>query len=469
MSKRLFYTLLLCSFVLPATLLAAQEPTSVIEDAVADLSGRLGQPLTLRDFANWTWAEEIYPDTSLGCPQEGQQVTEAITRGYILTFTTYDGMRYDYRAPRAGDRLLLCASYAVESPPPGIVEDAESDRRLVTVGPITAENVGLVTELARLNTDANSTALMAWSAAENLIGIAGGGEQGGVWLYPADNLDRTPTRINTDQPVTALAFAQSDSASLFVASELNGIIRLLPVDPDRSDPVVLAGMTQAANDIALNRDWSLVAAASGEIYLGEESDNAVYLWDARTGALLATLEHDEPVGSVAFSPSGVLLAAGDQKGAIHLWRITTGSSDSTVSVSKIDMLEGQSDMIRDLAFTPDRRLLASGSMDGTVWLWDLAERRALNRLDDGSEDAVITLTFSPDGQVLASAGGNPNASNPDNTIRLWDTLSGELLNTLEGHTTTVGSLTFSPQGELLASAGDDRSVRLWGVSAFARG
>jgi WD40 repeat protein len=126
-------------------------------------------------------------------------------------------------------------------------------------------------------------------------------------------------------------------------------------------------------------------------------------------------------------------------------------------------------MIRDLAFTPDRRLLASGSMDGTVWLWDLAERRALNRLDNGSEDAVITIAFSPDGQVLASAGGNPNASNPDNTIRLWDTLSGELLNTLEGHTTTVGSLTFSPQGELLASAGDDRSVRLWGVSAFARG
>ena len=45
----------------------------------------------------------------------------------------------------------------------------------------------------------------------------------------------------------------------------------------------------------------------------------------------------------------------------------------------------------------------------------------------GHTRAVVCVQYSPDGSVLASASG-------DNTCKLWDSTTGQLLQTLEGHT-----------------------------------
>jgi WD40 repeat protein len=74
---------------------------------------------------------------------------------------------------------------------------------------------------------------------------------------------------------------------------------------------------------------------------------------------------------------------------------------------------------------------------------------------------VDDVAFSPDGQLIATAGF-------DKTVKLWNAKSGALLHTLRGHTERISQIAFSPQGDRLASLSSwDNSVRLWHVESGA--
>ena len=63
----------------------------------------------------------------------------------------------------------------------------------------------------------------------------------------------------------------------------------------------------------------------------------------------------------------------------------------------------------------------------------------------GRGNSVLAVAFSPDGSMLASAGGNVrNTKDSDNTIRLWDVKTEKEIAQLEGHRGFVFSLAFSP-------------------------
>jgi hypothetical protein len=165
-----------------------------------------------------------------------------------------------------------------------------------------------------------------------------------------------------------------------------------------------------------------------------------------------TIVHSFAGGYAAFSADGTRLATGglgvNRQLLVH--QLPRGTEVASIST----------DGITALALSADGQTAASGEFEGDVTLWDVASGNPLRTLSNGGE--VRTLAFSPDGQMLASAGGGVD---PDSTIKLWRVSDGALLQTLFGHGIGVRSIDFSPDGEMLVSSGTDvgyaRSIRFW--------
>ena len=106
-----------------------------------------------------------------------------------------------------------------------------------------------------------------------------------------------------------------------------------------------------------------------------------------------------------------------------------------------------------VSLSKDRSRIVSGSVDNTVRVWDAVSGELLNALE-GHTKVVMSVSWSPLGDKIVSG-------SYDNTVRVWDPVSGELLNALERHTDSVLSVSWSPLGDKIVSGSDDKTVRVW--------
>ena len=121
-------------------------------------------------------------------------------------------------------------------------------------------------------------------------------------------------------------------------------------------------------------------------------------------------------------------------------------------IKERNRLEGHRRGIAIVTFSPDGNTIASASWDSTVKLWSF-DGRNLQTLRH--EDKVWNVAFSSNGKMIASA-------SEDSTVKLWS-LNGENLQTFRGHSKDVYGVAFSPDGETIASAGADGTVKLWSL------
>ena len=116
------------------------------------------------------------------------------------------------------------------------------------------------------------------------------------------------------------------------------------------------------------------------------------------------------------------------------------------------IFERHTDYVPSITFSPDGQTLASGSWDRTIRLWDPHTGHLKTTLI-GHTSNIHSIAFSPDGQTLVSAGG-------DTIIRLWDPRTGELKTTPTENKDWITSVVFSPDGQTLASGGAGGKVLL---------
>jgi WD40 repeat protein len=112
--------------------------------------------------------------------------------------------------------------------------------------------------------------------------------------------------------------------------------------------------------------------------------------------------------------------------------------------------------VNDIRFSPDGKLLAVAggqpSAKGDLRLYQVVDWKLLATLT-GHDDVVFSIAFHPDGKRLASGSF-------DKTVRIWDLVSHKTVSTLSGHSDFVYSVAFNPDGKWLVSASKDRSVKL---------
>ncbi|MFN6099353.1 MAG: protein kinase domain-containing protein, partial [Dolichospermum sp.] len=289
----------------------------------------------------------------------------------------------------------------------------------------------------------------------------------------------------------------------------------------------LEGNTKPVNSEAYSPDGQTVASGS--------TDKTINLWNVKTGKLLQTFNgHSNWVTSVAYSPDGQTLASGSWDKTIKIWQIpasinkapiqqppsqvsqpvistppsqpvTIPAPQTTIPVKNTKLiklliaailgligtqiysyalysvfpinpisiianlssgislektLEGHSYSVTSVAYSPDGQTLASGSYDNTIKLWNVKTGNLLQTLEGHSEwvysEWVTSVAYSPDGQTLASG-------SRDDTIKLWNVKTGKLLQTFEGHSYSVNSVAYSPDGQTVASGSDDDTIKLWNV------
>ena len=197
----------------------------------------------------------------------------------------------------------------------------------------------------------------------------------------------------------------------------------------------------------------MVFSSDGRRLASASNDRTIRIWDAAAltgneGLESLTLEHDDEVASVAFSPDGGFLASSTWNKTIWLRNARTGD------VLRTYVNPGR---VFRVAFSPDGRLLAAAGVfpgrTAFVKVWDTATgAEAGPTIRENS--MPFSVAFDPDGRFLLREG-------PGHTVKVWDTRTREPIGEIGRHDHQIWSMKFSPDGRHVATASVDGTVRLW--------
>jgi WD40 repeat protein len=315
------------------------------------------------------------------------------------------------------------------------------------------------------------------------------------------NLPVSTIKFRPEELVTALAWSP-DGASLAIAA--GDRVYLYDSQSLMEHDILQIGAYTNSLAFSSRGDWLAAGSRDGILRVWSYEDIVESRGSGEIDPLWTLEAHKKGVNSVTFSEDGEILASGGIDAIVRLWDVKTGEERGTLiggtfsvpgiafdpKTSILAIVNGDYIRLRDsqtqqiwgtirapapqysIAYSPDGSLLVSSDIANRIYIWDpeAAFRTGLETYPvpvilEGHEGLAGTyrglvwqIEFHPDGDFLASAGG-------DETVRLWEIASGNLLRTLNAHTAAVTSLAFSPDGSRMASGGLDGLVFIWEVDS----
>ncbi|KAJ4900031.1 Notchless protein-like protein [Raphanus sativus] len=185
----------------------------------------------------------------------------------------------------------------------------------------------------------------------------------------------------------------------------------------------------------------------GIIYTGSQ-DCTIKMWHVTpegVACLKGKLkEHGHWVNSLALSTDYVL-----RTGAFdHTGKLYSSSSPEEVrkaALKRYDQAKGEYG-----------ERLVSGSDDFTMILWDPSVSDQFKKKLSGHQKLVNHVCFSPNGQWIASASF-------DNSVKIWDGITGDFITTFRGHIGPVYQISWSPDSRMLLSCSKDTTLKIWDI------
>jgi WD40 repeat protein len=269
--------------------------------------------------------------------------------------------------------------------------------------------------------------------------LAAGNEDDGEILLWNLTIGRQPPGgpVGGQLGISALAFspdgrilATDDGTVSLWSAGTHRLIGTLPAVPGPGTPVM-----------AFSPNGKIMATSSGY---------SVQLWRVATQREIgAPIPVTDPVATLAFSADGTLLATGGKQGTVQLWDIATHR--------QVAEYTSTADTIESMAFSPDSRTLATGDSAGVVRLWNVAasaRRTAVGFPLTTNQSGIIA--FRPDARIAA-------VITPYQTVQLWDLAQRSPMG--QPMPANPETMTFSPDGHVLATCGYGGRIRLWSVPA----